>query len=48
MSKATTKNDRNLSTKTVAATFENEIGSEEVSGERIFLTPENLIIAWRR
>ena len=36
MSKATTENDRNISTKVVAATFENEIGSEEVSGERVW------------
>ena len=36
MSKATTENDRNISTKKVAATFENEIGSEEVSGERVW------------
>ena len=36
MSKATTKNDRNISTKIAAATFENEIGSEEVSGERVW------------
>ena len=36
MSKATTENDRNISTKVVAATFENEIGFEEVSGERVW------------
>ena len=36
MSKATTENDKNLSTKIVAATFKNEIGSEEVSGERFW------------
>ena len=36
MSKATTKNNRNVSTKIVAATFENEIGSEEVSAERVW------------
>ena len=36
MSKATTENSRNTSTKIVAATFENEIGSEEVSGERVW------------
>ena len=35
MSKATTENDRNVSTKIVAATFENEIGSAEVAGERV-------------
>ena len=34
MSEATTENDKNVSTETVAAMFENEIGSEEVSGER--------------
>ena len=37
MSKATTENDRNISTKKVASTFENEIGSEEVSGERVWV-----------
>ena len=31
ITKATADNDRNVSTKIVAATFENEIGSEEVS-----------------
>ena len=36
MSKATTVSDKNVSTKIVAATFENEIGSEEVSGERVW------------
>ena len=36
MSKTTTENDKNLSTKIVAATFENEVGSEEVSGERFW------------
>ena len=36
MSKATTENDKNVSTKIVAATFENEIGSEEVSAERVW------------
>ena len=30
-SKATTANDKQVSTKIVAATFENEFGSEEVS-----------------
>ena len=35
MSKAATANDKNLSTKIVAATFENEIGFEEVSEERV-------------
>ena len=34
ISKAITENDRNASTKIVAATFENKIGSEEVSAER--------------
>ena len=33
MSKATTENDRNIGTKIVAATFENEIGPEEISGK---------------
>ena len=36
MSKATTVNDKNVNTKITAATFENEIGSEEVSGERVW------------
>ena len=36
MSKAMTENDKNISTKIVAATFENEIGSEEVSGETVW------------
>ena len=36
MSKATTENDRNISTKMVAATFENELGSEVVSYERVW------------
>ena len=35
MSKATTANDKNLGTKIVATTFENEIGFEEVSEERV-------------
>lgn len=32
MSKATTKNDKNVSTKIVTATFENNLGPEQVSG----------------
>ena len=36
MSKAMTENDKNISTKIVTATFENEIGSEEVSGEKVW------------
>ena len=36
MSKETTENDKNVSTKIVAAMFENEIGSEEVSGEKFW------------
>ena len=36
ITKATTDNDRNVSTKIVAAFFENEIGSEEVSAERVW------------
>ena len=36
MSKATTENNRNVSTKIVAATLENEIGSEEFSGEKVW------------
>ena len=52
MSKATTENDRNISTKIIAASFENEIGSEEVSQGEFennldLLMPKNLIIAWR-
>ena len=35
MSKATNENDRNISTKIIAPTFENEISSEEVSRERV-------------
>ena len=35
MSKTTTENDRNVSTKIAAATFKNEIGSEKVSGEGV-------------
>ena len=50
MSKATTENDRDVNTKIVAATFENETGLEEVSGEKGwkrygFFDTENLIIA---
>ena len=33
MSKGTTENDRNIGTKIVAATFENEIGPEVISGK---------------
>ena len=36
MSKATTENDRDISTKIVAATFENEIVSEEDSSRRVW------------
>ena len=36
MSKATTKSDRDISTKIVAATFENETESEEVSAEKVW------------
>ena len=36
MRKTITENDKNVSTDIVAATFENEIGSEEVSGERVW------------
>ena len=35
MGRATTKNDKNISTNIVAATFENDNGSEEVSGEKV-------------
>ena len=35
-SKATTENDKNVSTKIVAATFENNLGPEEALGERVF------------
>ena len=33
--KQPSKNDRNISAKIVAGTFENEIGSQEVSGEKV-------------
>ena len=36
ISKATTENDRNISTEIVAATFEKEIRSKEVSGKRVW------------
>ena len=36
MTKATTDNDKNISTKIVTATVENELGSEEVSGEWVW------------
>ena len=36
MGKATTENDRNISTKIVAATFENKIMSEVVSAEKVW------------
>ena len=36
MSMATTENDKNVSTEVVAATFENEIRCEEVSGEKVW------------
>ena len=36
MRKETTENDKNVNTEIVAATFENEIGSEEISGERVW------------
>lgn len=36
MSKAATENDKNVSTNTIAATFENNLGPEEVSGERVW------------
>ena len=36
ITKATTDNNRNVSTKIVGATFENDVGSEEVSGENIW------------
>ena len=36
MTKATTDNDKNISTNIVAATFENQLGSQEVSGERVW------------
>ena len=35
MSRATTENDKNVSINFVTATFENDIGSEGVSGEKI-------------
>ena len=36
MTKATTDNDNNISTNIVAATFENQLGSQEVSGKRVW------------
>ena len=36
MAKTTTDNDRNVSTKIATGTFENEIGSEELSAERLW------------
>ena len=38
MTKAATENDRNVSTKTGAATFENNLGSVEVSAEKVWKT----------
>ena len=39
MSRATTENDKYVSPNFVAATFENDIESEEVSGERVWRNP---------
>ena len=36
MRKTITENQKNVSTDIIAATFENEIGSEVVSGERVW------------
>ena len=36
MTKAPTENDRNVTTKIVAATFENDLGSVEVSREKVW------------
>ena len=36
MTKPATKSDRNVSTKIAAATFENDLGSVEVSGEKVW------------
>ena len=36
MRKTTTEKNRNISTKIVAATFDNEIGSEEFPGEKVW------------
>ena len=36
MSNVTTENNKNVSTKIVAATFENNLGPEEVSSERVW------------
>ena len=36
MSKATTGNDKNVNMRIVFATYENEIGSKEVSAERVW------------
>ena len=35
MTNATTDNDKNISSKIVASTFQNEVGSEEVSRESL-------------
>ena len=53
MTKAATENDRNVSTKIVAATFENDLESVEISSERFgrasaTLMQENQIIRWKR
>ena len=36
MTRAATENDKNVSTKIVAASFENDFGSAEVSGENVW------------
>ena len=54
MTEATTDNDKNVSTKSVTAMFENELGSEEVSGEREFanrsdtLTQKSRTSIWKK
>ena len=47
MSRATTENDKNVSTNFVATTFENDIGSEEVSGEKSGKTIAILVLGNR-
>ena len=43
MTNATTDNDKNVSSKIVASTFQNEVDSEEVSRESL----EDIRLLWR-
>ena len=36
MTRAATENDKNVTTKIIAATFENDFGSAQVSGEKVW------------